>query len=713
MRYKGCQNWIRWLLTIGFVCLLCGPAGVSLAVTSPVTSADVWDGTVATAFAGGDGRRENPYQIATGAQLAYLAALSNVSGAAENTAGTWFALTKDIDLDGREWAPIGNVGAFYGNFDGKNHVVYNISVSQSPYHYDEQSGFFGKTIGSVIRNLGLENLYISITEDPERNYMGGLVGEFVFREGVPASVTNCYTNGKIVNALYTWAIDSTEMGGLIGRLINWDEETSIAVTNCSSTVELWQENKPAPYGGGLIGLCSYANITNCFAAGDIHAPGYSIFYKGGLAGRISHAQCEYGYWNSDAMYYSATGAEYITNAFGWEKEAVISAQAKTAAYMQTTDFVDELNTNCKAFDSWSIISGLNKGYPVCFAYYAEMVYGTADTSYTFPAKAYGYGPQTAHQVTLRNIGTVPSATLAVTLSGNHAGCFTLSDTEIAPIGVLAESSFSVTPVTGLAQGTYTATINVSGADLNPVSYTVSYTVEKPDYTVQADPAALSFGSVMMGYAAAPPAQSVTITNKGNMSVMLTQPASDAFTITTADSLTLAPNGTAVFSVRPQNGLTYGTYHHTLLFQTDHASSCGVDAVFTVNPIIYPMTGFTQESMYILGHEDGLEFTAAGPFAKFTGVFVNGSQLYPGQFSVREGSTIVELFKTYLSALTPGSHKLRIHFTDGYAEAGFSVVDIPKTGDVGRTIGFASLAALAVLGFAGFLLLRRRRRNTGG
>ena len=36
-------------------------------------SADIWDGSsVATSFAGGTGTQDDPYQIATGAQLAYF-----------------------------------------------------------------------------------------------------------------------------------------------------------------------------------------------------------------------------------------------------------------------------------------------------------------------------------------------------------------------------------------------------------------------------------------------------------------------------------------------------------------------------------------------------------------------------------------------------------------------------------------------------------------
>ena len=40
-------------------------------------SVDAWDGSVAESFAGGTGTEEDPYQIANGAQLAYLAQFVN------------------------------------------------------------------------------------------------------------------------------------------------------------------------------------------------------------------------------------------------------------------------------------------------------------------------------------------------------------------------------------------------------------------------------------------------------------------------------------------------------------------------------------------------------------------------------------------------------------------------------------------------------------
>lgn len=49
----------------------------TFAVFAQEPAPSVWDGSVATAFAGGDGSTENPYQIANAAQLAYLASLVN------------------------------------------------------------------------------------------------------------------------------------------------------------------------------------------------------------------------------------------------------------------------------------------------------------------------------------------------------------------------------------------------------------------------------------------------------------------------------------------------------------------------------------------------------------------------------------------------------------------------------------------------------------
>ena len=93
-------------------------------------SVAAWDGSIATAFAGGSGTGNDPYQIADGAQLAYLA--NSVNGG-ESYADTYFVLTANIDLGNKDWTPIANsfsdallggsnYRVFAGNFDGNGCV---------------------------------------------------------------------------------------------------------------------------------------------------------------------------------------------------------------------------------------------------------------------------------------------------------------------------------------------------------------------------------------------------------------------------------------------------------------------------------------------------------------------------------------------------------------------------------------------------------------
>ena len=78
---------------------------LTLLPTAALAADGAWDGSIATAFAGGTGTESDPYQIANGAELAYLASSVN-SG--ETYTGKNFVLTANIDLNGLPWTPIGN-----------------------------------------------------------------------------------------------------------------------------------------------------------------------------------------------------------------------------------------------------------------------------------------------------------------------------------------------------------------------------------------------------------------------------------------------------------------------------------------------------------------------------------------------------------------------------------------------------------------------------
>ncbi|MBQ7232697.1 MAG: hypothetical protein IJX07_05685, partial [Bacillales bacterium] len=85
---------------------------------------DVWDGSVASSFASGEGTDSNPYIIEKTSQLAFLAQEIN-SG--KDYSGKYFLLACDLDLNNHEWTPIGNgTYNFAGFFDGNHHSILNL-----------------------------------------------------------------------------------------------------------------------------------------------------------------------------------------------------------------------------------------------------------------------------------------------------------------------------------------------------------------------------------------------------------------------------------------------------------------------------------------------------------------------------------------------------------------------------------------------------------
>jgi hypothetical protein len=109
-------------------------------------------------------------------------------------------------------------------------------------------------------------------------------------------------------------------------------------------------------------------------------------------------------------------------------------------------------------------------------------------TYDFSAAIYGYAaaPQ-AVTVTVTNAGNQATGALAVQLAGTNAASFTLSgSTSISDIPVSGNTTFTVAPNAGLAAGTYTATVTVSGANVATQSFEVGFTVNRKEVTVTWD-----------------------------------------------------------------------------------------------------------------------------------------------------------------------------------------------------------------------------------
>ena len=212
-------------------------------------------------YSGGTGEPNDPYQIATAADLIAL-------GETPEDYVKHFILTADIDLDpnlpGRKvfdraviapdmdptnssWVFDGT--PFTGVFDGNGHTISHLTITGKDYlGLFGQSGHFGIVPPAEIRDLGV--IDVNIVGSGE--FVGGLVGLDV---GI---VTRCYSTGLLSGSLY--------VGGLVGLG---------SATDCYSTAAVSGKD----YVGGLVG--SSGGVIQCFSAGPVNGTGWAI---GGLVG---------------------------------------------------------------------------------------------------------------------------------------------------------------------------------------------------------------------------------------------------------------------------------------------------------------------------------------------------------------------------------------------------------------------------------------------
>ena len=240
---------------------------------------EVWDGSVAESFAGGKGTKDDPYQIATGSQLAYFAERVNAGEYGEKYADTYFELTEDIDLGGKEWTPIGYTVAdlimggheycvFSGNFDGKGYTIKNLTIGTetSPYSGDV-CGLFGATSGTI-EDVVLENVSINyIGEKYSSAYsfrMGGaLVGYSM------GDIVNCTVTGLDMKAGSDGSyVALNSIGGLVGIQ---DGGTTVSHSRVSGKIE--ESTKKGNVGGFVGTLAKGSSAKYCGADVSVEVTG--------------------------------------------------------------------------------------------------------------------------------------------------------------------------------------------------------------------------------------------------------------------------------------------------------------------------------------------------------------------------------------------------------------------------------------------------------
>jgi hypothetical protein len=106
--------------------------------------------------------------------------------------------------------------------------------------------------------------------------------------------------------------------------------------------------------------------------------------------------------------------------------------------------------------------------------------GAANSAYGIvlsEAEADAFDSSGAKPLFVLNTGTKETGTLRAELTGDGREAFVLSKTELPSIEAGGTATFTVTPKTSLAVGTYTATVAVSGTNNLSASFNVSFTEE--------------------------------------------------------------------------------------------------------------------------------------------------------------------------------------------------------------------------------------------
>ena len=372
--------------------------------------ATAWDGSVATAFAGGSGTENDPYQIDDGAQLAYLASEVN-KGKGQTYENSYFVLTADIDLANNNWTPIGNSFAdvlfngpdyrlFAGNLDGKGHTISNISIgTESTPLESDVFGLFGAT-GGKISNLNLDGITIYGTAKNVSDRIIGLAGALAGSASGP--IENCHvtklnltmkTPGSGTAAAY-WigglvgALDGSQhieecsaagtikelsgkgsIGGLIGEL---GETAEITYSHADVALDVKSDYYGGANVGGLIGKGNGENnpktvISNCYATGNVTGGAYSGGFAGSLwglnikncyaTGNVTGAFASMAtFAGTDAPAAYAYGS--VTNCYTTGK--VVGTASSTYAFMQQDATARSPITNCYFADANSAIKNSNE-----------------------------------------------------------------------------------------------------------------------------------------------------------------------------------------------------------------------------------------------------------------------------------------------------------------------------------------------------------------
>ena len=292
----------------------------------------VWDGTVATSFAGGNGTAADPYLISTPSQLAYFA-----QSADYGAGGKVFKLTNDIYMNAVSgdtftktniWNANGNW--FNGTFSGDGHTIYGLYISAEAAKGKEARGFIPYISGGKIENLRIS--HSEINADWQAGAFAGVAREWNWTGG-DTVIDRCFADETVM------VKSGASAAGIIAQTGSEKVVPGIRVTNCGFIGNVTShhpngitaDEKP----GGIIGNDGGAQVTNCYSASAKSV--FTTSAKSTYTNVYSHNENE-----ADGRKLTAEqmkGKNAVTNMRGFDFEGVWSAA--DGVYPQLRVFMTE------------------------------------------------------------------------------------------------------------------------------------------------------------------------------------------------------------------------------------------------------------------------------------------------------------------------------------------------------------------------------------
>lgn len=242
---------IRILLGILTLWLMCGQT-----LWAQTTNKYYSIGICANSYAGGDGSKTNPYEIATAEQLAKLASDVNNGNTPQAFLGKYFKLTADIDLSGGIWMPIGkyynygnvNNRLFFGKFDGNGHVIKNMHIQWEDADDNAKSvwGLFSTLQGesstnlTTVTNLIIENATVEKKRDFSPIGPGYNVGVVAGEIYGNTELSNIIIRGsEITDNDETYEINrETKIGGIAGNVQTDSKNETFRIFNIAADTKI-------------------------------------------------------------------------------------------------------------------------------------------------------------------------------------------------------------------------------------------------------------------------------------------------------------------------------------------------------------------------------------------------------------------------------------------------------------------------------------------